>query len=304
MEGWDYDRLINKWKSRVKEGKANASGKLAQKPLPNLDRKTVGKKADLRVVIPSNPYASAPPTTAGTAPSIDLAREGGVADAAAMSDADGDSESDADADGEADADADADADVDVDIDMEHDAASEGDSVIHQTPSVVLHPSPQQDTHHLYDHGLVQSTPQLQLQTETQAEAERNHAQLTHQVQVQAQAQAHAQAEAQAQAHAHAQVQAQVHAWAAAQQQRAQGQSQHFHVHGQLSPHPLQQTSPHHHQQLSPHPSHMGSAPNSRRGSHAFIEGHMNTAAVLPMDGMNAHAHQYLPMGMQQGMQQL
>ncbi|KAH7119709.1 hypothetical protein B0J11DRAFT_551833 [Dendryphion nanum] len=232
FRNWDYDRLIDKWRNIVREGKSTAKGMAAQKPLPATTRSCSmismpvqsfsvnTTTADLKM--PPMPYSSAPPTTIGTEPGSDQI----------------------DAEGE---------DDDVEVDIDADAASDDGSMHHQAHALPLEPTPLHP-------------PQMSAHALAQANAHF----------------AQAQAQAQAQAHAQAQAQAQAQAWAAARHHMNQSRNQHHHPH----------------QQMSPHPQHMGSANNSRRGSHAFMDTHgMNTGAMLPMEGIENHQDQFLPMGM-------
>ncbi|KAF2117437.1 hypothetical protein BDV96DRAFT_490507 [Lophiotrema nucula] len=158
FRNWDYDRLIEKWKGVVKEGKNAAGGLAAQKPLPGHLSRSVSMAS-----LPTQSFApvherpqdvklpqsySGPPTTNGTEPSSDQV----------------------DAEGEYD-------DGDVDLDAEA-ASDEGSMMNTNQHGLPLQPTPIHPSQ-------MQAHAQLQQQVHAMAQAQAAHAQ------AQAQAQAHA-----------------------------------------------------------------------------------------------------------------
>ncbi|KAF2263116.1 hypothetical protein CC78DRAFT_581870 [Lojkania enalia] len=197
FRNWDYDRLIDKWKTIVRDNKNATNGMAAQKPLPSAATRSCSM-----VSLPTAPFAMVstgpdtkmqstfpePPTTNGAEPSSDQV----------------------DAEGEDD-------DADADIDAE--AASDGDSFHNQPHVLPLQPTPIHPS-------------QMQMHASIQAQVQA-HAQ----AQAQAQAHAHAQAQVQAQAQAQAQAWARQHMNQSRNTHHHQHQHQHPHQHPQLSPHP-------------------------------------------------------------------
>jgi hypothetical protein len=164
FRNWDYDRLIDKWRSIVRSNKSASSGMAAQKPLPNSDTRSCSMAslptqftklngAEPDVKLPPNPYSSAPPTTNGTEPGSDQL----------------------DAEGE---------DDDAEADLDAEAASDEGSMSNQQHNIPLQPTPHHPSQ-VAAHTLAQASVNYQAQAHAQAHA-------------QAQAQA-AQAQAQAQA---------------------------------------------------------------------------------------------------------
>ncbi|KAF2641028.1 hypothetical protein P280DRAFT_300218 [Massarina eburnea CBS 473.64] len=165
FRNWDYDRLIEKWKTAVRENKHLALGMAAQKPLPH---ETSSRSCSM-ASLPSQTFASvngprsgvkveqmaysAPPTISGREPSSDQA------------DAEGDED---------------DADVDLEVVPASNNVTMGD-MHHGLP---LQPTP---VHPAQMHAHLQSQVHAQQQMQAQAQAQA-HAQLS-QAQAQAQAQA-------------------------------------------------------------------------------------------------------------------
>ncbi|KAF1941656.1 hypothetical protein EJ02DRAFT_347279 [Clathrospora elynae] len=198
---WDYDRLIDKWRTAIRENRASAVGMATQKPLPggadtrscsmtsapphtfaNINRPRQGSPIKVESAIPF----SAPPTAS---------REMG--------------NDQVDAEGE---------DDDDDVDLTPQTIEDEDSMIHIQHQAQRQPAhqPQPQQHH--------GTP-LQPTAMHPSQQHQSHMQTPHHI-TQAQIQAHAQAQAQAQA------------WAAAHQHMNQSRSQDFRPHQQhqLSPH--------------------------------------------------------------------
>lgn len=209
FRNWDYDRLIDKWRTSIRESKALASGMAAQKPLP-------GGHASSR----SCSMASLPPRQFAA---VNQPRQGspikaeGTMPFTAPPTINGDTCSDhLDAEGD---------DDDEDVDLTPHTVSDEDPMNHAQ----IQAPPQPRHHHQHQqHALpLQPTPihpsqQLQSHMQTPIHV------------TQAQAQTHIQ-HAQAQA---AQAQAQAQAWAAARQHMNQSRNQDFrpHQHQQISPH--------------------------------------------------------------------
>ncbi|CAI6331784.1 unnamed protein product [Periconia digitata] len=203
FRNWDYDRLVEKWKTVVRENKNIAAGMSAQKPLPA----PPSTRSCSMTSLPNQPFASgqgalpqsmsqssvkleqtacsAPPTISGQEPSSDQA----------------------DAEGE---------DDDTPVDIE---------VVPASNNMTMN-----DHHHVGPH---QPTPVHPSQI---------HAHLPSQVHVQHQQQQHQQQHMQVQ-HAPQLTQAQAHAWAVARQHMNHSRNSHHpphphpHQHQQLSPHP-------------------------------------------------------------------
>ncbi|KAF2732562.1 hypothetical protein EJ04DRAFT_525259 [Polyplosphaeria fusca] len=200
---WDYDHLIEKWKTIVRESNTNGAGLSAQKPLPDSGTRSFSMA---NLPTPSFPnvnatspeakmqptYTTAPPTINDTEPSSDQV----------------------DAEGE---------DDDGDVDLDAEAASDEGSM--------------NDTHHHHPHQMpLQPTPIHPPQMQTHAHIQPQvHPQQQMQYNQQAQVQAHAQAQMQNQQQAQAQAQAQ--AWARQQMNQSRNSHHHPHQHQQLSPHP-------------------------------------------------------------------
>lgn len=197
FRNWDYDRLIEKWRGVIREGKATASGMAAQKPLPGPSSTRSCSMASLPphafaavnhprqgspVKVESAPF-TAPPTIVDEPGSDQLDAEG---------------------------------DDDEDIDLDQHTPPEDHSMIEHQPQP---PRPQHQPQHIMPLQPTPINPSHPMQSHMQPQM--------HVSQAQAQLQAHANAQA------HAQAQAQ--AWAAARQHMNQSRNQNFSPH-QLSPH--------------------------------------------------------------------
>lgn len=202
LRNWDYDRLIEKWRSFVRDNRNFVSGMAAQKPLPD----TSITRSCSMASMPNQPFTAANAMKLDQTPYSAPATINGT-----------DASSDqVDAEGEDD-----DADVDIEVVPASNNANTNTPLATQLGNIPrllpLQPTPVHPNN-------IQTHDHLQSQV--------------HAAQVQAQAHAHAHAQAQAQAqqqaHAQAQAQAQAQAWAAARQHMNQSRNQQHH---QLSPHP-------------------------------------------------------------------
>jgi hypothetical protein len=174
FRNWDYDRLIEKWKSFVREGKSASGGLAAQKPLPDS-----GARSCSMVNLPTQSFSidstnqdvkmistfTAPPTVNGTEPGSD------------QLDAEGE-----DDDG-----------VDLDAEAASDEGSVGNAPHHGLPLQPTPIHPPQMQNHAQLQPQVHHQQQMQFNQQAQAHA---------QAQMQAQQQAQAQAQAQAWARQH------------------------------------------------------------------------------------------------------
>lgn len=196
FRNWDYDRLIEKWRGVIREGRGVASGMAAQKPLPGPSSTRSCSMASLPpqfatvnqprqgspVKLESVPF-TAPPTVVDEPGSDQLDAEG---------------------------------DDDEDIDLAQHTPPEDHPMIEHQPQPIRPHHPQQ---HMIPLQPTPINPNHQMQMQPQMHV--------------SQAQAHAQLQAHANAQAHAQAQAQ--AWAAARQHMNQSRNQNFSPH-QMSPH--------------------------------------------------------------------
>jgi hypothetical protein len=258
FRNWDYDRLIEKCRGAIREGKASTSGMAAQRPLPG------GPTSTSCSMVSMTPQAFAP---------INHTRQGspvkveGLPFTAPPTVVDEPGSDQLDAEG----------DDDEDLDLDHHSPQEDQHMIEHQPQPMR---PQQVQQH---HMPLQPTPlhhNQQVQQHMQAQM--------HASQAQAQAQMQAQANAQAQAHAQAQ------AWAAARQHMNQSRNQNYspHQHQQLSPHV--QHVPHMGsaassrrpsvQMMDPHAMN----PNNMQGAMSMATG---------MDGIQSHQDPFLNMDM-------
>lgn len=198
---WDFDRLVDKWRSVVREGRSSTSGMAAQKQLPD-------SRSCSMASLPAQPFAAVNRPSQSSPIKMDAAMP-----FSAPATVNGESDQ-VDAEGD---------DDDEDLGLDSSGLQSDDAKYQHQPQ---HQLPMQQ-----HHGLpLQPTPihaSQQLHSHMQAPM-----QVT-QAQAQASMQAHAHAQVQAQAHAQAQ------AWAAARQHMNQSRNQNYSPHHQqqISPHP-------------------------------------------------------------------
>lgn len=196
---WDYERLIDKWRTMIRESKVAASGMAAQRPLPEATSSTR-----------SCSMASVPPQQFN---SVNAPRQGSPVKVEATMPytapptVNGDGGSDqVDAEGE---------DDDDDIDLTPQTLSDEDSI-----NQIQHQIQPQPVQHQFHGMAMQPTPPpptQQLQPHIQAPMHMNQAQHVH-------------------AHAQAQAQAQAQAWARQHMNQSRNQEFRPHQHQQISPH--------------------------------------------------------------------
>jgi hypothetical protein len=201
FRNWDYDRLIDKWRGVIREGKATASGLPAQRPLPGGPDST---RSCSMVSVTPQAFSSVNQPRQGSPVKVE-----GLPFTAPPTVVDDHSNDHLDAEG----------DDDEDLGLDQHTPPEDHSMSEHSQH--LPPQHHQQQHHMP----LQPTP---LHHTQQVQAH-----MQNQMHV-SQAQAQAQMQAQANAQAHAQAQAQ--AWAAARQHMNQSRNQNFSPHQQLSPH--------------------------------------------------------------------
>ncbi|KAH3964610.1 hypothetical protein HBH69_156970 [Parastagonospora nodorum] len=258
FRNWDYDRLIEKCRGVIREGKASTSGMAAQRPLP-------GDPASTRScsMVSVTPHAFVP---------INKTRQGspvkveGLPFTAPPTISDEPSNDQLDAEG----------DDDEDLDLDHHAGHEDQPMIEHQPQP-MRPHQQQQHHMSLQPTSLHHSQQVQQHMQAQMHAS------------QAQAQAHMQAQANAQAQAHAQAQA----WAAARQHMNQSRNQNYspHQHQQLSPH-VQHVSQMGSAASSRRPS------LQMMDQHAMNQNMQGAMSMSTgMDGISSHQDQFLNMDM-------
>jgi hypothetical protein len=199
FRNWDYDRLIDKWRGVIREGRASASGMAAQKPLPD---PAALRSASMADGLPTPGFASVNQLRRGSPIKVEAAP---FSAPPTVVDEPGSDQLDAEGD-------------DEDIELDQHSPPEDLSMIEHQPQPIR-PQHQQHMMPLQPTPITPTHPML------------SHMQQMHVTQ----AQANAQIQAHANAQAHAQAQAQAQAWAAARQHMNQSRNQNFSPH-QLSPH--------------------------------------------------------------------
>jgi hypothetical protein len=207
FRNWDYDRLIDKWRGFIREGKATNAGLAAQRPLPGGPDST---RSCSMVSVTPQAFSSVNQPRPGSPVKVE-----GLPFTAPPTVVDEHNNDHLDAEG----------DDDEDLGLDHHTPPEDHSMNEHSQHLPPqhHQQQQQQQHHMpLQPTPLHHTQQVQAHMQNQMHVS------------QAQAQAQMQAQANAQAHAHAQAQA----WAAARQHMNQSRNQNY------SPHPHQQLSPH------------------------------------------------------------
>lgn len=259
FRNWDFDRLIDKWRSVVRENRSASSGMVAQKQLPDSRNCSMVSLPPQSFAAVNRPNQSSPVKAETAMPFSAPATVNGGSDHV---DAEGD-------------------DDDEDLDLDSSALPDDDSMHQQHPQ----------SHHRISqvHGIpIQPTP---IHPSQQHHSHMQAPMHVTQAQAQASIQAHAHAQVQAQAQAQAQAHAQAQAWAAARQHMNQSRNQNYSPHHQqMSPHPQ------HAQHMgsaanSRRPSAVMMDP------HVMNTGGMNGSMGMPtgMEGIEGHQDQYLRM---------
>jgi hypothetical protein len=259
FRNWDYDRLIEKCRGAIREGRASASGMAAQRPLPGGPTSTRSCS-----MVSMTPHAFAPVSQTQRGSPV---KTEGLPFTAPPTIIDDHSNDQLDAEG----------DDDEDLDLDQHSPPEDHLMNVQQPQP-MRPQQQQQHHVPLQPTPLHHTQQVQQHMQNQM----------HVSQAQAQAQMQAQANAQAQAHAQAQ------AWAAARQHMNQSRNQNFspHPHQQMSPH-VQHVSRMGSAASSRRPSVQMMDPHSMNPNN--MQGAMTMASG--MDGIQSHQDHFLTMDM-------
>lgn len=267
FRNWDYDRVVEKCKTAIRESRASVSGMAAQKALPNGPAST---RSCSMASLPAQPFATTVPSRQCSPMKVEASLPY-TAPPTVNGDVDiGSDQIDAEGD-----------DDDEDIDLTPHTTSEEDPMNHIQHQVSAQP------HHQVQHHVIplQPTP---IHPSQQTQPHMHNPMHVSQAQVQhAQAQAQAQVQAQVQ---HAQAQAQ--AWARQHMNQSRNQDFRPHQHQQLSPHVQHISSANN----SRRPSLAMMDPHAMNPN---TVGNMTGPMGMPtgMDGMDSHADQFLRMDM-------